>query len=208
MLGEKEERTLYNPTQGERLGQFASSHFTISFLGVAIAGSVGFVLVMVLSAYEALLAVVILATILAMMAYVFAGARSAKICGWKRPKNAGAGVLAFLFPALIAWAWGSWVLCCISLPSRDWAEVGFLLAVVSFVVALPSSLVVYLSLGLGFLDGGLLNMIFCMLLAGGLPPLLFLLGNIWGGRKAERCTVQPSEEKEAPDGTQQSDTTA
>lgn len=206
-MEEKEKRTLHRPTQRERLGQFASGHFTISFAGVAIAGSVGFVLMMALNAYEARLTVVILAAILAMSVYAFAGARAAKICGWKRPKNIGAGTLAFLLPAWIAWAWGSLVLYCISVPGRDWAEMGFLLAAVSFVAALPSSLVVCFSLGLGFLDGGLLNMILCMLLAGGVPPLLFLLGSIWGSRKLEHYAEQPCVEKEVPDGTQR-DTTS
>ena len=47
-----------------------------------------------------------------------------------------------------------------------------------------------------------------MVLVGGLPPLLFLLGSIWGSRRAERGAVLAKEESEVQNGTEQRDATA
>lgn len=206
-MEEKNRLTLYSPTQAKRLGRFAVSHFSIAIVGAMLAIPVALILSGVNN--EVLgYSVLLLGNVVAMSAYVFAGRLLAKSYCWGSLKNFSTGLLAFLFPALIAWAWGSLMLCVAQLPGRvAWDLVGLLLPV-SFLCAFPSFLLVLSTLVLGILDGGLPNMIICMLLAGGLPPLLFLLGSIWGGRKNEQRAMQPKEGKEEPDGTQQRDATA
>ena len=93
------------------------------------------------------------------------------------------------------------MLYCASLSGKEaWSLLSTLLTV-NFFAALPSLVMVAASLLLGLLDGGMLNMIVCMLLVGGLPPLLFLLGSIWGSPKAARVK-NPDNEQEGSDGTQ------
>lgn len=191
---------LCSPTQAERLGRFAASHFSIAMIGAMFAIPVALVLTEVNN--EVLgYSVLLLGNVVAMFAYVFTGRLLAKSYCWASMKNFGTGLLAFLFPALIAWAWGGLMLCVAHLPGRiAWDFVGLLLPV-SFLCAFPSFLFVFSSLVLGFLDGGLLNMILCMLLAGGLPPLLFLLGSVWGSKKAEQRAMNLDKEQEGSDGT-------
>ena len=179
-----EETILHQPTQLDRLGQFAVSHFVLSFVSVAVVAPIGLLLVHFVSAFEVLLAIEAAVVFVLMLAYGFAGIRAARVCSWEKPNNTKAGFLAFLFPTLIAWGWGSLVLCCCFL-SGAWSGLGLLLAAGSLIAAFPSSLAVLFSLGVGFLDGGVLNMIVCILLVGGLPPLLFLLGSLWGSRRNE-----------------------
>ena len=194
---------LHDPTQRERLKQFAVSHFAISVLGALLAMSVGYVLLILTSQSEAAMYIVlIVCSVAGMAAYAVAGFYSAKTYRWHRPKNFIDGFLAFLFPALIAWAWGSLMLYCASQPGLDAYELVSALILANVFLALPSLVMVVTSLVLGFLDGGLLNMIVCMLVVGGLPPLMFLLGSIWGGRRNEQRAMRSTEEKEAPDKTQ------
>jgi len=194
---------LHRPTQAERLGRFAVSHFVISVLGALLAMSVGYVLLVLTSQSEAAMYIVLVVCSAAgMAAYAAAGFYSAKTYGWNRPKNFMDGFLAFLFPALIAWAWGSMMLYCASQPGLNAYELVSALILANVFLALPSLIMVVTSLVLGLLDGGMLNMILCMLLVGGLPPLMFLLGSIWGGRKHEQRMVKPKEGKEEPDETQ------
>ena len=100
------------------------------------------------------------------------------------------------------------MLCCASRTGLDAYELVSILILANLFLAFPSLVMVVTSLVLGFLDGGLLNMIICMLFVGGLSPLMFLLGSIWGGKKNERRAMQSIAEKEKFDGTQQRDTTA
>lgn len=194
---------LHDPTQRERLKQFAVSHFVISVLGALLAMSVGFVILTLVSQSEiAMYIVLIVCSAAGMAAYGVAGFYSAETYGWSRPKKFKDGFPAFLFPALIAWAWGSLMLYCASGPGLDGYELVSTLILTNLFLALPSLVMVVTSLVLGLLDGGLPNMIICMLVVGGLPPLLFLLGSTWGGRKNEQRVMQFTEEKEAPDGTQ------
>ena len=194
---------LHDPTQRERLKQFAVSHFAISVLGALLAMSVGYVLLILTSQSEAAMYIVlIVCSVAGMAAYAVAGFYSAKTYGWHGPKNFIDGFLAFLFPALIAWAWGSLMLYCASQPGLDAYELVSALILANVFLALPSLVMVVTSLVLGFLDGGLLNMIVCMLVVGSLPPLMFLLGSIWGGRRNEQRAMRSTEEKETPDGTQ------
>lgn len=196
-MGEKASCTLHRPTQRERLGQFAASHFVISALGAVFAISVGLVFFLVAAKSEQLMMVVlVLCSVIAMSTYVGAGFRSAKIYGWDRLNKFSDGFLAFLFPALIAWAWGTLILYCASRPGLDAYEIVSMLLLANIFVALPSLIMVITCLVLGLLDGGLPNMIICMLLAGGLPPLLYLLGSIWGSRKGKRYVETSNEEEE------------
>lgn len=197
-----EEKVLHQPTQLDRLGQFAASHFVISFAGALLALTFGLLLVELIGDFDVFLNLAVVAAVVLMLAYGVAGVRAARVCGWSRPKHAGEGALAFLFPALIAWGWGSLVLCFSILSGPGWTSVGMVLLMVSFFAAFPSFLVVLTSHLPGFLDGGLLNMILCMLLAGGLPPLLFLLGSIWGSCKAEQQAMHAEEDQEENNGTE------
>lgn len=202
-MEEKNRLTLHSPTQAERLGRFAVSHFVISVLGALLAMSVGYVLLILTSQSEvAMYIVLIVCSTGGMAAYAVAGFYSAETYRWSRPKKFKNGFLAFLFPALIAWAWGSLMLYCTSLSGVGGYRLVSGLLTVNVFVALPSLVMVVTSLVLGLLDGGLLNMIICMLLAGGLPPLMFLLGSIWGNRQIGCRAVQPNEETEVSDGTQ------
>lgn len=190
------------PTQTERLGQFAAAHFVISLAGALVAMVIGLILVEVIGDFEVLLALIAVAAAILMLAYGAAGARAARVCGWEKPKNVASAVQAFLFPALIAWGWGSLVLCCASLAGRGWASMASILLMLSFFAAFPSSLAVFALFGFGVLDGGSVSMVLCMLLVGGLPPLLFLLGSILGGRKAAWRAGQLREETEVRDGAE------
>lgn len=197
-----EDKKFCCPTQTERLGQFAAAHFVISLAGALAAMAIGLILVEVIGDFDVLLTLIAVAAVILILAYGAAGARAARVCGWEKPKGVASAVLAFLFPALIAWGWGSLVLCCSYFSGRGWAGAATALLMVSFFAAFPSFLAVLASHLLGFLDGGLLSMVLCMLLVGGLPPLLFLLGSILGGRKAACPAEQVREEKEVRDETE------
>lgn len=199
-MNEKKTRILYAPAHGKRLGRFAASHFVISGVGAILAIPTFFLLGTVNREVLSWI-VLVLGELIALLAYVFFGGQAAKESGWTGPKNVWDGFLAFLFPALIAWAWGSLMLCFLALPGRfGWEIIGLFLPI-NFLGAFPSFLIVFSTLVLGFLDGGLPNMILCMLLAGGLPPLLFLLGSIWGSRKVEQRAMRAEKEQEGNDGT-------
>ena len=200
---------LHYPTQRKRLKQFAVSHFVISVLGSLLAMAVGFLLLVLASQSErAMYIVLIVCSVAGMVAYAAAGFYSAETYCWNGPKSGKDRFLAFLFPSLIAWGWGSVMLYCASCTGLDAYELVSILILANLFLAFPSLVMVVTSLVLGFLDGGLLRMIICMLFVGGLPPLLFLLGSIWGGKKNERRAMQSIAEKEKFDGTQQRDTTA
>lgn len=196
-----EEKILHQPTQLDRLGQFAASHFFISFAGAILAMTFGLLLVELIGDFDVLFSLIVVAAVVLMLAYGVAGVRTARVCGWSRPKHVGEGALAFLFPALIAWGWGSLVLCVSILPGRGWTGLGTALLMVSYFAAFPSFLAVLASFLPGFLDGGTWGLIFCMLLVGGLPPLLFALGSIWGSKKAEKSAKNSDKEQEESDGT-------
>lgn len=181
------------------MGQFAAAHFVISLAGVLIAMPVGLILAEVIGDFEVLLSLIAAAAAVLMLIYGAAGVRAAGECGWEKPNRAGTAVRAFLFPALIAWGWGSLVLCCASLAGRGWASVASILLMLSFFAAFPSSLAVFALFGFGVLDGGLISMVLCMLLVGGLPPLLFLMGSILGSRRAERRAARLNKETEVQD---------
>lgn len=202
-MGEQKELNLYSPTQAERLGRFAVSHFVISVLGALLAMAVGFLLLILASQSDVIMYVILIVCSFAgLAAYGVAGVQSAKTYQWGKPQNFMDGFLAFLFPALIAWAWGSLMLYCASQPGLDAYELVSALILANLFLALPSLLMVLTSLVLGLLDGGLLNMILCMLLAGSLPPLLFLLGSIWGSKKAERRAIDSDKKQEESNGTE------
>lgn len=205
-----EERVLHRPGQWERLGAFAGSHFLFSIFGavvLVVGGLIGLELESRYG-YEIFFALLLFANVLYLTVYVLLGRRAAVEQRWLAPACVGEGVRAFLLPALIAWAWGGLVLAAAEQVGLD----GYYLATgmlwISLTLASPSFLMVFTAFAFGWMDDGLLNMILCVLAVGGLPPLLFLLGSIWGSRKAERCTMQPEEETEVQDETQKRDTPA
>lgn len=205
-----EERVLHRPGQWERLGAFAGSHFLFSIFGavvLVVGGLIGLKLESQYG-YEVFFALLIFANVLYLTVYVLLGRRAAVEQGWLAPASVGEGVLAFLLPALIAWVWGGLVLAACEQVGLESYYLATGMLWISLVLASPSFLMVFTAAAFGWMDGGVLNMILCVLVVGGLPPLLFLLGSIWGSRKVERCTVQPEEETEVQDETQQRDTNA
>lgn len=204
-MEENMERPAHKPTQGERLGAFASKHFLFSIMGsvvLVVGGLIGLELESQYG-YEIFFALLVFANLLYLAIYILLGRWTAKEKGWIVPVSFWEGGLAFLIPALIAWAWGGLVLCTAMIPGLGGYGLATAAIWLSFILASPSFLMVFTAFACGWMDGGLINMVLCVLATGGLPPLLFLLGSIWGGRKA----VQSNEE-EVQDGAQQSDTTA
>lgn len=205
-----EEYALHRPGQWERLGAFAGSHFLFSIFGavvLVVGGLIGLKLESQYG-YEVFFALLIFANVLYLTVYVLLGRRAAVEQRWFAPASVREGILAFLFPALIAWAWGGLVLAAAEQAGLDSYYLATGMLWISLTLASPSFLMVFTATAFGWMDGGLLNMILCVLVVGGLPVLLFLLGSIWGSRKAEHGAVQQEKEKEVPDETQQRDTPA
>ncbi len=188
-MEEEQEIFLHKTTKSERLDGFAEGHFTISLVGAMIGLPAGLVLVGINCEALAFIVLPVL-TAAAMMVYVYAGAYKARTCGWTVPKGIVEIGQAILLPALIAWAWGGLVLCCYLMSGDGWGSALVLLLPGSFLCAFPSFLLVFAALIFGFLDAGINNMILCVLLAGGLPPALFVLGSIFGVQKKQREVPQ------------------
>lgn len=202
-MEERNGLNLCSPTQAERLGTFASRHFLFSIMGsvvLVVGGLIGLELESQYG-YEVFFALLIFANLLYLAIYILLGRWAAKEKGWVTPASFWEGGLAFLFPALIAWAWGGLVLGAATIPGSEGYELATAVIWISFIFASPSFLMVFTAFACGWMDGGLINMILCVLVVGGLPPLLFLLGSIWGGRKAERRAICAEEEQEGNDGT-------
>lgn len=205
-----EEHTLHRPGQWERLGAFAGSHFLFSIFGavvLVVGGLIGLKLESQYG-YEVFFALLIFANALYLTVYVLLGRQAAVERRWPAPAGVREGILAFLFPALIAWTWGGLVLAAAEQAGLDSYYLATGMLWISLTLASPSFLMVFTAFAFGWMDGGLLNMILCVLAVGGLPALLFLLGSIWGSRKAERGAALSEEEREVPDETQQRDTPA
>lgn len=194
------------PDPKERLSAFAGSHFMFSISG-AIVLMIGGVIGLELESrygYQVFFALLIFANLLYMAIYVLLGRWSAREWNWTAPATVKEGFLAFLFPALIAWCWGGLVLAASFAPGLGAYGLATAAILFSFFLASPAFLMVFTAFACGWMVGGLLSMILCVLVVGGLPPALFLLGSIWGSRKSK----QSNEETEVPDGTQPSDATA
>lgn len=159
-----------------RLAGFAKSHFIIS--------GVGFCVLLPLCAiisqtyqpqYFSLL---VLADILLLLAYMFAGSLCAGKGQWGPFGSWKEGLWAFLDPALIAWGWAALVV--LSLALNSWPLL-LILFCASLFLASPSALMVLLLLRISFF--GWPGLILGAVLAGGLPPLLFFLGSLLAGKQ-------------------------
>ena len=182
-------------TWQERLSGFALSHFLISMFGF-VAG----IICLALGSVKLLEIAFCVGAGILLLLYVGAGFWMSREHSWNAPEGRKDSFLAFLRPALIAWTWGGLLLACAAL--RWLSELSFVMIMASIALASPSVLVVLVSAMVGILDLGVPGYLISLFLAGGLPPALFLLGSIWGSRKAGRCVAPPSEEKGELDGKQ------
>lgn len=177
-----------DPTQGERFKWFAISHFSISVLGVIGAfGStaLGGAMVAVIFLWEGVL----------LALYAIAGVWIARRQGWDRPRGFREGVRAFLSPTLVAWIWGGIFLLFLCVPGlmSGMGDAGDILAMILIYsllfLAFPSSCgFIMLTLLVGGLEADFtvqwpLFFVY-MLVVGAVPPGLFLLGSVLGGRKS------------------------
>ena len=183
-------------TQKARFAGFAVSHFVISFVGFAA----GLILTPSLETPPSFLFTVVAVVLFAL--YAIAGQGLARTKQWSFPRRFRDGAKAFLFPALIAWAWGALVVVSLVIGAWTLLMVEFF---ASAIFAFPSFYMVYLFLGTApgteLFGMEFLGICLCAFLAGGIPPLLFLLGSLLGSRKAVRCPVH-RKEKEDTDETQ------
>lgn len=178
---------LRSPSQGERFKWFAISHFSISSIGV-----IGMFASTLLDG--AMLAALFLWEGVLLALYVFAGAWIARKRVWCKPQRARDGVQAFLFPTLAAWIWGGLFLVFLCTPGlmTDMGDAGVIIAFILMYsllfLAFPSSGgFIMLILFVGGLDANftaerLLFFVY-LLIVGAVPPLLFLLGSVFGARK-------------------------
>ncbi len=162
-----------------RLMGFTKSHFVISAFGLAAV-----ILLFLFSAFISYFFVFVLVEIVLLAMYVLAGIYCAKKEPWELPRSVIAGIWEFLKPALIAWGWAALVIVSLLMDSWDLLGIFFF---GSLLFAAPSFLMVYIALVFGCFDGGLIPAL-CLwgFLAGGIPPLLFTLGSLWGGRKKKK----------------------
>ena len=156
-----------------RLAAFAKSHFVISGIGFAL----GLVLIAVSTLFPHFVAFAVAEMIL-LAFYAIAGFWHARTKRWEFTCFREA-LWAFLDPALIAWGWAALVLA--SLFLDVWPLLSFVFIASAF-LASPSFLMVLLALT-GSLLVGEWGFVLWALLAGGVPPLLFFLGSLWGSRK-------------------------
>lgn len=185
-------------TWQERLSGFAMSHFLISIFGFLVG-----MICLALNNAEFLEIAFCAGAGILLLLYVAAGVWMAREHDWSALDGAKDGFLSFLRPALIAWVWGGLLL--LSAALRWLSGLSFVMIMLSVALASPSVLVVLVSAMVGIFDLDVPGYLLGLLLAGGLPPALFLLGSIWGSR---RVAVPSYEEKEVPDGTEQRDSTA
>ena len=179
---------LHDPTQRERFKWFAISHFSISVLGV-IGGFLSIAL------DGAMLAAIFLWEGVLLALYAVAGAWIARRRGWSNPRSFREGVIAFLSPTLVAWIWGGIFLVFLCIPGLmsgmgDAGDIVAMILVYSLLfLAFPASCgFIMLTLLVGGVEADFTvqwPLFFAyMLLVGAIPPGLFLLGSVYGVRKA------------------------
>lgn len=184
----------HETTWQERLSGFAVSHVLISVFGFLVG-----MFCLALNSVKLLETAFCVGAVVLLLLYVAAGIYTAKEHEWSAPTGTKDRFLAFLRPALIAWLWGGLLLATASLHQLNALSAVMIMASIAF--ASPSVLVVLVSAMVGILDLGVPGYLISLLLAGGLPPALFLLGSIWGSKRAER-TKNPDNEQEEADGIQ------
>ena len=161
-----------------RLAGFAKSHFIISGAGFCVMLPVYAILSCIDQRQYTSLQIV--ATVFLLLAYIPAGVWCAGKKQWGAFGSWKEGLWAFLDPALIAWGWAALVV--LSLLLDVWPLLLFLFCASLFLAA-PSSLLVLLAMPVSFFGLGWFGFCLLALLAGGIPPLLFFLGSLLGGRR-------------------------
>lgn len=191
-MSEEEKRT--RPL--ERFGWFAASHVLISILTLML-----FIVLLGTSSIinDAVVFLLILLELLALAGYWGIGAYLARHRQWTDFSGPKEFWGAMLRPAVIAWIWGGVVLAIyiggVWLPEDTiipmaavWGTAVGILFWATLVFAAPSSLMAMLWFALGISQTWpSWSLAVMLLLAGGLPPLLFTLGSAWGsGSKDKR----------------------
>ena len=189
-MSEEEKRT--RPL--ERFGWFAASHVLISILTLML-----FIVLLGTSSIinDAVVFLLILLELLALAGYWGMGAYLARHRQWTDFSGPKEFWGAMLRPAVIAWIWGGVVLSIFflfgfslweSAMAELWSNLSAAMVWISVVLCAPSSLMVLLWFALGISQTWpSWSLAVMLLLAGGLPPLLFTLGSAWGsGSKDKR----------------------
>ena len=189
-MSEEEKRT--RPL--ERFGWFAASHVLISILTLML-----FIVLMGISSIinDAVVFLLILLELLALAGYWGMGAYLARHRQWTDFSGPKEFWSAMLRPAVIAWLWGGVLLSIFflfgfslweSAMAELWSNLSAAMVWISVVLCAPSSLMVLLWFALGISQTWpSWSLAVMLLLAGGLPPLLFTLGSAWGsGSKDKR----------------------
>lgn len=167
-------------TQTRRFCAFALNHFLIS----VVSAPLGLLLFVgwaeLLETTEAAWWIAIAFDICLMLAYALAGAWVARRQRWEPPRSIWAALWSLVAPMLVAWAWEALVLVGADL---EWVTVSYYALMVAVPLAFPSFLFVLLGLmgGIWWGEGGW-EFYLMAFLAGGLPPLLFWLGSLWGAK--------------------------
>lgn len=182
-----------NPTRPlRRFGWFATSHVLVSLLTlmffIVLLGMSSMMEVPVIFAFGFL-------ELLALWGYWGMGAYLARCRGWAAFSGPKEFWGTMLRPALIAWLWGGAVLAMVFgvgyMPEETvavvWSSAGAIMVWVSVVLCAPSSLLVLLWFAFGVSQTWpSWSLAVLLLLAGGLPPLLFTLGSAWGSAEPGR----------------------
>ena len=193
-MSEEEKRT--RPL--ERFGWFAASHVLISVLTLML-----FIVLMGISSIinDAMVFLLILLELLALAGYWGMGAYLARHRQWTDFSGPKEFWSAMLRPAVIAWLWGGVLLSIFflfgfslweSAMAELWSNLSAAMVWISVVLCAPSSLMVLLWFALGISQTWpSWSLAVMLLLAGGLPPLLFTLGSAWGSRSKDKRPKGP-----------------
>ena len=193
-MSEEEKRT--RPL--ERFGWFAASHVLISILTLML-----FIVLMGISSIinDAMVFLLILLELLALAGYWGMGAYLARHRQWTDFSGPKEFWSAMLRPAVIAWLWGGVLLSIFflfgfslweSAMAELWSNLSAAMVWISVVLCAPSSLMVLLWFALGISQTWpSWSLAVMLLLAGGLPPLLFTLGSAWGSRSKDKRPKGP-----------------
>lgn len=193
-MSEEEKRT--RPL--ERFGWFAASHVLISILTLML-----FIVLLGTSSIinDAVVFLLILLELLALAGYWGMGAYLARHRQWTDFSGPKEFWSAMLRPAVIAWLWGGVLLSIFflfgfslweSAMAELWSNLSAAMVWISVVLCAPSSLMVLLWFALGISQTWpSWSLAVMLLLAGGLPPLLFTLGSAWGSRSKDKRPKGP-----------------
>lgn len=166
-------------TQTRRFCAFAISHFLISLVSAPLGVILFFGWAQLLET-EAAWWIAIAFDICLMLTYALAGAWVARKQRWELPRSIWAGLWSLVAPMLVAWAWEALVLVGADL---EWLTLSYYALMLAVPLAFPSFLFVLLGVLNGVWWGGGWREVYLMaFLAGGLPPLLFWLGSLWGAK--------------------------